>query len=132
MNRNVGTYPRGIQRGGGAKAPTRNPWTSCSPDRESGVLNTVLNNEEASYRVKLVNGEAVEQFAEELLYRRRFDHGSLDLLLSMMVASRPQPHRGLWKNAKQSSFALTFGFYVHGPMSGITKAPASIPRCVAM
>ena len=75
--------------------------------------------------MKIVNSDGVESLAEELLYRRRFDHGSLDMLL---VASRPQPHRGLWKEVKQGSFALTFGFYVHGPMSGVTKATYQYPK----
>ena len=70
----------------------------------------------------------MEQLAEELLHHRRFDHGSLDMLLSVMVATRPQPHRGLWTDAKQSSFVMSFGFYVHGPMSGITKATIEYPK----
>ena len=78
--------------------------------------------------MKLVNGQAVEQLAEELLHHRRLDHGSLEMLLNMMVASRPQPHRGLWKDIKQGSFVMTFGFYVHGPMSGITRATSQYPQ----
>ena len=75
-----------------------------------------------------MNGDAVEQLAEELLYRRRFDHGSMDMLLNMMVATRPQPHRGVWTDTKQNSLSLIFGFYVHGPISGITKATYDYPK----
>ena len=119
--------------------PTAVPaqWCSSSPQgsetqrdsgREPGVLDSVLNEDAWDYHVKLVNGDAVEQLAEELLHHRRFDHGSLDLLLSMMVASRPQPHRGLWKDVKQSSFVMGFGYYVRGPQSGITKATRQYPK----
>ena len=96
-------------------------------DRGAGVLEPILKETETGYHVKLVNGDAVEQLAEELLYRRRFDHGSLDMLLNMMVATWPQPHQ----ETKQNSFAMTFGFYVRGPMVSLRR-PMSARKCAVM